>query len=49
MWSNTEENLSNCCSNGEKLITFTTGNIEGSDHCYMGDLGKIGGWHKTHI
>ena len=30
-WSNKGENLSNCWSNGEKLITFTTGNIKGSD------------------
>ena len=33
MWSDRGENLSNCWSNGEKLITFTTGNIEGSDYC----------------
>ena len=39
-WSN-GENLSNCWSNGESLITFTTGNIKGSDRCYIGDLGKI--------
>ena len=32
-WSNKGENLRNCWSNGEKLITFTTGNIKGSDHC----------------
>ena len=31
-WSN-GKNLSKCWSNGEELITFTTGNIEGSDHC----------------
>ena len=40
-WSNKGENLSNCWANGEKLITFTTGNVEGSNHCYIGDLGKI--------
>ena len=34
--SNKAENLSNCWFNGEKLITFTTGNIKGSDHCYIG-------------
>ena len=28
-WSNKGENLSNCWSNSEKLITFTTGNIKG--------------------
>ena len=48
-WSNKGENLSNCWSNGEKLIAFTTGNIKGSDHCYIGDLGKIPGWSKTHL
>ena len=40
--SNKGENLSNCWSNGEKLITFTTGNIKGSDR-------KIPGWNKTHL
>ena len=44
------ENLCNYWSNGIKLITFTTGNIKGSaDHCYIGDLGKIPGWTKTHL
>ena len=27
------KNLSNCWCNAEKLITITTGNIKGSDHC----------------
>ena len=49
MWSNKEENLSNCWSNGEKLITFTTGNVKGSDYCYIGDFGIISGWYKTHL
>ena len=48
-WSNKGENFSNCWSNGEKLITFTMGNIKGSDHCLIGDLGKIPGWSKTHL
>ena len=47
-WSN-GKNLSNCWANGEKLITFTTGNIKGSNHCYMGDLGKIPGWSNTYL
>ena len=34
-WSYKGENLSNCWSNGEQLITFTTGNLKGSDHCYI--------------
>ena len=37
-WSNSK-NLSNCWSNGEKLMTFNTGNVKGSDHCLIGDLG----------
>ena len=37
-WSNRKD-LSNCWSNGEKLITFNTGNAKGSDHCFIGGLG----------
>ena len=37
-WSN-RNNLSNCWSNGEKLMTFNTGNAKGSNHCFIGDLG----------
>ena len=37
-WSN-HKDLSNCWINGEKLITFNTGNVKGSDHCFIGDLG----------
>ena len=47
-WTN-GENRSNCWSNGEKLITFTTGNIKGSNHCFRGDLGKIPGWSEMHL
>ena len=36
-WSN-GKNLSNCWSNGEKLMTFNTGNTKGSDDCFIGDL-----------
>ena len=43
-WSN-RKNLSNCWSNGEKLITFNTGNAKGSDHCFIGDLGTM--WGNT--
>ena len=35
-WSK-RENLSNCWSNGVKLITFTMGNVKGTDHCYIGN------------
>ena len=47
-WANSED-LSNCWSNGEKLIRFTTGNIKGSNHCFIGDLGKIPSWSETHL
>ena len=43
------KDLSNCWCNAKKLITFTIGNIKGSDHCYIGDLGKIPGWSNTHL
>ena len=36
-WSD-GKNLSNCWSNGEKLITFNIGNSKGTDHCIIGDL-----------
>ena len=39
MWSNVKD-LSNCWSNGEKLITFNTGNAKGSDHCIIGNIGR---------
>ena len=39
-WSN-HKDLSNCWSNGEKPITFNTGNVKGSDHCFIGDLGTM--------
>ena len=45
-WSN-GKNLSNCWSNGEKLMTFNTGNTNGSDHCFIGDLGKM--WGNTYL
>ena len=48
-WSNKGENLSNYWSNGERLITLTTGDIKGSDHCFIGDLGKIPGLSKTYL
>ena len=35
-WSNRN---SNCWSNGEKIMTFNTGNAKGTDHCIIGDLG----------
>ena len=52
------ENLSNCWSNGVKLKTFTTGNVKGTDHCYIGNYLRIphsqfssiiSRWFKTHL
>ena len=45
-WSN-GKNLSNCWSNGEKLMTFNTGNTKGSDHCFIGNIGTIHG--RSHL
>ena len=45
-WSNARSNgmnLSNCWSNGKKLMTFNTGNTKGTDHCIIGDLGGLSG------
>ena len=36
-------NISNCWSNGEKLMTFNTGNAKGYDHCFIGDIGTTYG------
>ena len=43
------KDLSNCWCNAGKLITFTTGNVKGSNHCYIGDLGKIPDWSNTNL
>ena len=37
-WSNVKD-LSNCWSNGEKLMTFNTGNAKDTDHCIIGNIG----------
>ena len=37
-WSNGKD-LSNCWSNGEKLMTFNTGNTKGTNHCIIGNIG----------
>ena len=41
-WSNIKD-LSNCWSNGEKLINFNTGNTKGTDHCIIGNTGTPSG------
>ena len=45
-WSNSKY-LSNCWSNGEKIMTFNTGNTKGSDHHFIGDIGTALG--KSHL
>ena len=37
-WSNNKD-LSNCWSNGKKIMTFNTGNTKGTDHCIVGNIG----------
>ena len=48
-WSNKEENLSNCWSNGIKMITFSSGDVKGSDYSFIGDLGRLNGSYKTYL
>ena len=45
-WSNVKD-LSNCWSNGEKLMTFNTGNVKGTDHCTIGSTATSP--DKTHL
>ena len=45
-WSNVKD-LSNCWSNGVKLITFNTGNTKGSDHCIIGSSDTLS--DKSHL
>ena len=48
-WSNKEENLSNCWSNGIKIITFSSVGVKGSDYSFIGDLGRLNGLYKTYL
>ena len=47
-WSN-KKNLSNCWSNGEKLMTFSLGDAKGFDYSFIGDLGRLNGSYKTYL
>ena len=47
-WSN-KNNLSNCWSNGIKIITFTSGDAKGSDYSFIGDLGRLNDSYKTYL
>ena len=49
MWSNKEENLSNCWSNGIKIITFSSGDAKGSDYSFNGDLGRLNNSYNTYL
>ena len=47
MWSN-KNNLSNCWSNGIKIITFTSGRLDDSYKTYLSDgIGEIIGFHRS--
>ena len=47
-WSN-KNNLSNCWSNGIKIITFTSGDAKGSDYSFIGDLGRLNDSYQTYL
>ena len=48
MWSN-KKNLSNCWSNGIKIITFTSGYAKGSDYSFIGDPGRLNDSYNTYL
>ena len=47
-WSN-KKNLSNCWSDGIKIITFTSGDAKGSDYSFIGDLGRLNDSYNTYL
>ena len=47
-WSN-KKNLSNCWSNGIKIITFTSGDAKDSDYSFTGDLGRLNDSYNTYL
>ena len=48
MWSN-KKSLSNCWSDGIKIITFTSGDAKGSDYSFIGDLGRLNDSYNTYL
>ena len=48
VWSN-KKILSNCWSNGIKIITFTSGDAKGSDYSFIGDLGRLNDSYNTYL
>ena len=47
-WSN-KKNLSNCWSDGIKIITFTSGDAKGSDYSFIGDLDRLNDSYNTYL
>ena len=47
-WSN-KKSLSNCWSDGIKIITFTSGDAKGSDYSFIGDLGRLNDSYNTYL
>ena len=41
--------MSNCWSNGIKIITFTSGDAKGSDYSFIGDLGRLNDSYNTYL
>ena len=47
--STTDANRTLVKNLGRNIIRKLVVNIKGSDHCFIGDLGKIPGWSETHL
>ena len=47
-WSD-KKNLSNCWSNGIKIITFTSGDTKGSVYSFIGDPGRLNDSYNTYL
>ena len=47
-WSN-KKNLSNCWSNGIKIIKFSSGDAKGSYYSFIGDLGRLNDSYNTYL
>ena len=44
-----KKNLSNCWSNGIKIITFRSGDAKASDYSFIGDLGRLNDSYNTYL
>ena len=47
-WSN-KKSLSNCWSNGIKIITFTSGDAKRSDYSFIGNLSRLNDSYNTYL